>query len=124
MSVTLTAQAGLGAANAAVSLTVPITGTAEKQGEVIPLTGAQTYTPDLAMLPTAGAQGLLVSVDRTDAAGLPATAPVRVTLTPGGYVDVMPGGFIHLASPGIAAGVTAMTLASTANAVARLTLIG
>ncbi len=118
-----TSIAGLGPTSVA-SLTLPITGSASIADEVIPLTGAQTYAVDLAMMPAAGLQGLKVSVDRLDAAGLAATASVRVTLTPGGFVDVMPGGAITLATPATAAGITGLSLVSTANALVRVSAIG
>lgn len=118
-----TLVAGLGPSSVA-SLTVPLTGSASIAGEVIPLTGAQTYDVDLVMMPSAGLQGLMVSVDRLDAAGAVASAAVRVTMTPGGYVDVMPGGAVTIASPGIAAGVTGLSLTSTANALVRVSGIG
>lgn len=116
---TFSANAG----SRAPSVTLTYTA-ATGEGETIPLTGAQTYAVDLAMLPAAGAQGLLVEVDLKDAAGVAATAPVRVTLTPGGYVDMMPGGFLVVAAPGTAAGVTAMTLTSTASALVRVSAYG
>ena len=93
-------------------------------GEKIPLTGAQTYDVDLAMMPGTGVQALLVSVDLKDAAGLAATADVRINFTPGGYVVLPPGGALALAAPGTAAGITTLQLVSTANAVVRVSAQG
>lgn len=108
------------AAFGGLSSSLTLTASASIPGEVIPLTGAVTYAVDLAMMPAAGLQGLQVSIDRTDAAGNAVSAPVRVTMTPGGYVDLKPGGALAIASPGTAAGITALTLTSTANAVVRV----
>jgi hypothetical protein len=109
----------------AAQVSVSITYTAATGAQVIPLTDAQTYDVDLAMMPTAGLQALLVSVDAVLSDGsTPATDPVRVNLTPGGYVMVPPGGGLGIAAPGTAAGVTGLQLVSTESAVVRVSAYG
>jgi hypothetical protein len=98
--------------------------TASTGQQEIPLTGAQTYTVDLAMMPADGVQMLLVTVDRLDADGAAATDPVRVALTPGGYVDLPPRGALAVLAPGTEGGITGLTLTSTANALVRLVANG
>lgn len=122
MSTSLVFAVGLGPAPLSPS-TTPLSVTGYISGEVIPLTGAMTYTVDLAMMPAAGLQGLVVTVDRIDAYGAAVVAPVRVTFT-GGFADVKPGGGFGLSSPGTVAGITSLTLTSTANALVRVTAGG
>lgn len=108
----------------ATPVSASVTYTAATGDQVIPLTGAQTYDVDLAMMPTAGVQALLVSVDLVDSAGVGVTAPVQVNLTPGGFVMVQPGGGLSIAAPNTADGVTGLQLVSAANAVVRVSAYG
>jgi hypothetical protein len=97
----------------------------------IELTGAQTYTIDLAMMPAAGLKGLLVQVDPVDADNNPITAPVTVRWTSNAVEkeeELSPGvdlpAFLVLCSPAPAAGITALEIESTANAVVRVQCLG
>jgi hypothetical protein len=90
----------------------------------IPLTDAETYDVDLAMMPSAGVQMLLVTVGALDGDGVAAEDPVRVNLTPGGYVMLPPRGGICLLAPGVAAGVTGLQLVSSKNALVKLIAYG
>lgn len=91
------------------------------------LTGAQTYEIDLAMMPAAGLKGLLVEVETKDAAGATVTAPITLTWTSDGdpkSEELSPGGFFALASPTPTAGITALSIVSTANCIVRVTALG
>lgn len=104
-------------------LQTTVSGAAIIPGETIPLTGAMTYNVDLAMMPAAGLQGLMITIAKTDANGAPVSVPVRVNLTPGGYVMLPPGGGLALAAPLLAASITGISLVSTANALARVSAL-
>ena len=91
------------------------------------LTGAQTYTVDLAMMPAAGLRGLHVTVDDHDAAGAPVTTPIRIGWTSNAISkseELSPGGVFQIASPRPVAGITALSIITTANAVVHLAALG
>ena len=95
------------------------------------LTGAQTYVIDLAMMPAAGLRGLLVVLESLDAAGSPVTAPITVQWSRGEEIhDIEVSatateiGFISLGSPDPTAGITGLSIITTASCVVRVTACG
>lgn len=105
-------------------VSVPVAYTALEPGLMLPLTGAQTYNVDLAMMPGTGLTGLVVSVDKTDAFGGAVTAPVKVVFT-NGYLWIPPGGAMSVAAPALASGgITSLSLVTTANAVVHVSACG
>ena len=97
----------------------------------VTLTGVDSYTVDLAMMPAAGLKGLLVIVDPLDAAGSPITAPVTITWTSNAVSKselISAGsetpGFFAIGNPTPVTGITALSLTSTANAVAHVVALG
>lgn len=115
----------------------PSTGTTEityrgaAPGLRIELTGAQTYTIDLAMMPAEGLKALLVVVETVDADNNPITAPVTVRWTSNGVQkeeelspSVDQAAFLAIGSPAPVNGITALEIESTANAVVRVSALG
>lgn len=95
------------------------------------LTGAQTYVIDLAMMPAAGLRGLLVVLESLDAAGSPVTAPITVEWSRGETIHEIEVsatateiGFFSLGSPDPTAGITGLSIISTASCVVRVTACG
>lgn len=95
------------------------------------LTGAQTYVIDLAMMPAAGLRGLLVVLESLDAAGSPVTAPITVECARGEETSSFEVsatateiGFLALGSPDPTAGITGLSIVSTASCVVRVTALG
>lgn len=74
------------------------------------------------LMPSTGAQLLLVTVDPVDDTGLALTAPVTVTLTgtTHGTVVLTAGGALAIASPGTTGGPTGISITTTAPAVVRV----
>lgn len=119
---------GTGVETAAATSSLTYSG---KSAARVELTGVDSYTFDLAMMPAAGLKGLLVIVDPLDAAGSPITAPVTVTWTSNAVAKselISAGsetpGFLAIGNPTPVTGITALSLASTANAVAHVVALG
>lgn len=89
-------------------------------------TGAQTITVDISAMPAAGLKGLRIEFDATDAAGVTVTAPLSIHWTSNAIPKVeelSPDGVFMLASPSPTNGITALSLVSTANAVAHVVAV-
>lgn len=82
---------------------------------------------DFALLPTDGAQVLLVVLDPVDDAGLALTAGVTITLAGGTSAVIrlpIAGGTFALGAPGTTTGVTGLSITATAPAVLRVFAAG
>lgn len=95
----------------------------------VAITGAGTLTlaDFAALLPTTGAQLLLITLDATDDGGLPLTAPVRFNLsgtTSGTIWLPIGGGAFAIVAPGTTIGVTGLAIVTTDNAVVRVQAVG
>lgn len=119
---------GTGVTPSAASSSLTYSGKSEAR---IELTGVDSYTIDLAMMPAAGLKGLLVIVEPLDAADSPITDPVTVTWTSNAVsksekISAGPEtpGFFAIGNPSPVTGITALSLASTANAVVRIVALG
>lgn len=115
---------GLFPATPPTSAIVGITYTAAVTYPSLTFTGTQTHAIDLATMPAAGLRALFVSFDAVDASNVPVITPVTVNFTPGGSQELTPGGVLVFASPTPAAGITAISIASTANAVLHVAAFG
>lgn len=117
---------GVESATASSSLTY-----SSKSAVRVELTGVDSHTVDLTMMPAAGLKGLLVIVDPLDAAGSPVAAPVTLTWTSNATSKsekLMPGsdtpGFLALGNPAPVTGITALSVASTSSAVVHVVALG
>ena len=93
----------------------------------LPLTGAQTYEVDLALIPAAGLKGLLIYVERVDAAGAEVTTPISMAWTSNGddkSEELSPGGALLLVSPNPQHGITALSIVTTSNALVHVYALG
>jgi hypothetical protein len=120
---------GTGVVPVADSTEITYTGAAP--GLRLELTGSQVYEVDLAMMPAEGLRGLLVIVEAVDQGGNPIAAPVVVRWTSNAVEkeeELAPGvglaAFFLLCSPAPTAGITALEIESTADAVVIVHALG
>lgn len=91
------------------------------------LTGAQTYAVDLAMMPAAGCKALRLRYETTDALGADVTASITVMFTSSAVAKSMsfgPGAEIQIADPNVVAGITALSVTTTGNALVYVSAVG
>ncbi len=122
-TVTLTAACS----DPALSLPIALTFRGQGGAPRIELSGVDVYEVDLAMLPSAGAQGTLVWVDRLTADGQPANTLVTLTWVSGAETKsetLAPGGAFLLASPATTRGITELSLAATSPVVVHVIVLG
>lgn len=108
-------------------LSVQFTSAYEAPRIVIAGAGTLTLADLTTLLPTAGAQLLLVTLDPTDNLGLALTAPVRFNLTGTSSGTIwlpIAGGFFALAAPGTVGSVTGMSIVTTSSAIIRIAACG
>lgn len=114
-----------GGANLAGKVALSYTG--ESVAGQLTLTGATTYTIDLAMMPAAGLRFLLVSLGTLDGSGAAVSAPVTIHATSNSLawsLELSPGGVFQFANPAPVHSITALQIISTANAVVYVAGLG